>query len=239
MIVPADSSSPIVVLEEVHKYYRLGHTSVHAVKGVSLKLYPGQMVCIMGPSGSGKSTILNLVGCLDRPDQGRILVEDRDLAGCNRAQLADIRAHSIGYIFQAFNLIPVLNVYENVEFPLNIRKTRLTRQRRHERVTAVIEAVGLADQIRQRPDELSGGQRQRVAIARALVTEPRLVLADEPTANLDSETAGMIIELMTTLNRDRGVTFLFSTHDHSITQYAPGAWQLRDGRIVHRRGTAG
>lgn len=227
---------PIVALTDVHKYYRLGRTAVHAVKGVTLEVFPGSMVCIMGPSGSGKSTILNMIGCLDKPDSGRILVAGQDVAGRSKSELADLRAHHIGYIFQAFNLIPVLNVYENIEFPFFISRDRASRKERAARVNALIHAVGLEEQIKQRPDELSGGQRQRVAIARALVARPRLVLADEPTANLDSETAETIIKLMVSLNADEGVTFLFSTHDPAITRFAPRIYRLRDGRVVETNG---
>jgi putative ABC transport system ATP-binding protein len=184
----------------------------------------------MGPSGSGKSTLLNLIGCLDRPTSGTLCLDGSPIGERDFDDLAEVRNRRIGFIFQSFNLIPVLDVYENIEFPCLIRGKRDAALDR--RVRQVAEAVGLTPHLAHRPDELSGGQRQRVAIARALVTEPSLVLADEPTANLDSGTSDQIIDLMAELNRGRGVTFLFSTHDARVTGRARRVVQLADGRVV-------
>jgi putative ABC transport system ATP-binding protein len=216
---------------DVNKKYFLGKTEIKALRGVSLSINKGDMVCVMGPSGSGKSTLLNIIGCLDKPDTGEVFIDKGSVSGLSRNALAEIRANMIGYIFQSFNLIPVLNVYENIEFPMHINNSRPSKKEKYERIMSLVDEVGLRDYIRHRPDELSGGQRQRVAIARALVTNPKIVLADEPTANLDSVTADSILQLMKTLNNEEKVTFVFSTHDPSITNYSNILYRLKDGSI--------
>lgn len=191
----------MIQTENIVKTYHLGKTKVEALKGVSLEIDRGEIVCIMGPSGSGKSTILNMIGCLDKPDSGEIIVGNSRITELSRDKLAEIRANKIGFIFQSFNLIPVMNIYENIEFPLHIKSEKLTAKEREFRIMKLIDEVGLREYIKHKPDELSGGQRQRVAIARALVTNPEIILADEPTANLDSKTAESILELMAKLNK--------------------------------------
>jgi putative ABC transport system ATP-binding protein len=218
-----------VRVESVTKEYSLGKTRVPALRGVSLAVEPGEFAAIAGPSGSGKSTLLNLMGCLDHPTTGRILIEQRDVASLDDNSLSDLRAHSIGFIFQTFNLIPVLSALENVEFPLFFRGGRNGGRAR---ATRALEEVGLKGFAKHRPDELSGGQRQRVAVARALVTDPSIVLADEPTANLDSVTGEAIIDLMLEINRREGTTFIFSTHDPKVMAHAHRVVRLADGRVV-------
>ena len=218
-----------VSVVDVTKEYDLGRTKVPALRGVSLAVEPGEFMAVAGPSGSGKSTLLNLVGCLDRPTAGRVLVGGQDVAALGDDALSDLRARTIGFIFQTFNLIPVLSALENVEFPLLFRGGRNAGR---ERALQALEAVGLKDFARHRPDELSGGQRQRVAVARALVTDPAIVLADEPTANLDSQTGETIIDLMLDINRRAGTTFIFSTHDPKVMAHAQRVVRLSDGRIV-------
>ncbi len=217
-----------VRVENVTKDYELGRTRVEALRGVSLAVEPGEFMAVAGPSGSGKSTLLNLIGCLDHPSSGRVLIGEQDVAALDDNALSDLRARRIGFIFQTFNLIPVLSALENVEFPLLLRggnhggRTRALR---------ALGEVGLEDFARHRPDELSGGQRQRVAVARALVTDPVIVLADEPTANLDSATGEAIISLMLEINRRDGTTFIFSTHDPKVMVHAHRVLRLADGRI--------
>lgn len=222
----------MIELINIKKTYHLGKTEVQALKGVNLKIDKGEIICIMGPSGSGKSTLLNLLGCLDKPSEGKIIIDSKSILELSNKKLAEIRSKQIGFIFQAFNLIPVLNVYENIEFPLLIKKEKLSDKEKKERINKLIDEVGLTEYIKHRPDELSGGQRQRVAIARALVTKPDIVLADEPTANLDSVTGQAILEIMKKLNKEEKTTFLFATHDPSITQYATNLYRLSDGLIA-------
>ncbi len=222
----------IVTLHDVRKVYPLGKTEVHAVRGVSFEVQEGDFISVAGPSGSGKSTILNLIGCVDVPTEGVVKIEETDTRTLKDKQITDLRHRFIGFIFQSFNLVPVLNVYENIEFPLLLGKHTSSRTERREWVEHLIDEVGLADWSKHRPNELSGGQRQRVAIARALVTKPRVVLADEPTANLDSTTGELIIELMKRINRDQQTTFIFSTHDAAIVEIADHVIRLLDGRIV-------
>ncbi|MCC7034074.1 MAG: ABC transporter ATP-binding protein [Acidobacteria bacterium] len=224
-------STPFVSLIDVHKSYRLGDTRVHALRGASLDLRPGEFTALVGPSGSGKSTLLNMVGCIDEPDRGSVLLDGADVAHLPDDGRARLRNEKIGFIFQSFNLVPVLDVYENVELPLLIQP-RLDASERRRRIRQALDDVHLADFARQLPDRLSGGQRQRVAIARALVTAPRLVLADEPTANLDSTTAHHIVDLMIELNRSRAVTFLFSTHDEKLMGRVARVVHISDGVIV-------
>jgi putative ABC transport system ATP-binding protein len=223
-----------VRVESVTKDYALGRTVVAALRGVSLEVEPGEFLAVAGPSGSGKSTLLNLVGGLDHPTSGPVLIAEQDIAALDDDTLSDLRAEKIGFIFQTFNLIPVLSALENVEFPLLFRSGAGRRGRGGSRPRALraLDEVGLADFARHRPDELSGGQRQRVAVARALVTDPVIVLADEPTANLDSATGEAVIALMEQINRADGTTFIFSTHDPQVMSRAHRVVRLADGKIV-------
>jgi putative ABC transport system ATP-binding protein len=225
--------SAIVAVEDVSKTYKLGKTEVHALQGVSLDVHRGEFLAIAGPSGSGKTTLLNLVGCVDTPTGGRVVMDGKDTKGLTERELTDLRLRRIGFIFQTFNLVQVLSVLQNVEFPL-LLQGGTTRKERHARVLALLEAVGLGDHVRHRPNELSGGQRQRVAVARALVTRPALVLADEPTANLDSQTGETIIDLMRDMNRRDGTTFIFSTHDPKVIAHASSVVRIADGRVAAR-----
>jgi putative ABC transport system ATP-binding protein len=221
----------LIALKDVKKSYQLGQTEVVALRGIDLTIDAGEFTVVTGPSGSGKTTLLNIIGCLDRASSGSYVLDELDVSNKDFDDLAGVRNEKIGFIFQNFNLIPVLDVAENIEFPLAVRKGVSAAELRA-RSTALAEAVGLTQYLHHKPDELSGGQRQRVAIARALVTKPRLVLADEPTANLDSTTSTQIIDLMLELNRKEGVTFLFSTHDQRVVRHARRALQIRDGRMV-------
>ncbi len=228
-----DKNSQIAVrLSGVHKRYPLGNTEVHALKGIDLAIREGDFASIAGPSGSGKSTILNLIGCIDVPSQGSVEVVGNDTTSLSDRRITKLRHKAIGFIFQSFNLMPVLNVFENVEFPLLVAGGAPPRVERREYVDFLIEEVGLAEWRRHRPSELSGGQRQRVAIARALATRPRIVLADEPTANLDSATGEAIIELMKKINQELATTFIFSTHDPTIVEIADHIIRLHDGAIT-------
>ena len=217
-----------VAVRDVSKTYRLGKVTVAALDGVSLAVKAGEFLAVAGPSGSGKTTLLNLIGCLDTPTSGQVAIDGEAISGLSPGRRADLRARKLGFVFQTFNLIPVLTAWENVEYPLLLQRGRGDVAAR---VRAALEHVGLADRARHRPPELSGGQQQRVAIARALVTEPALVLADEPTANLDSRTGHEIIELMRRLNRERGTTFVFSTHDPRIVNVADRVLEICDGRL--------
>jgi len=220
-----------VDLVNVKKHYMLGETRVEALRGVSLQIDRGEFLAIAGPSGAGKSTILNMIGCIDTPSEGKVLIDGQEVEELNDTELTRIRRNKIGFIFQSFNLIAVLNVYENIEFPLLLQRSPSKRER-EQAVMRVIEEVGLADRIHNKPSELSGGQRQRVAIARALVTRPLIVLADEPTANLDSETGHRIVDLMRQINETEKTTFIFSTHDSHIMEHARRVVSIRDGRFT-------
>jgi putative ABC transport system ATP-binding protein len=201
-----------------------------ALDDLDLDIEPGSFVCLMGPSGSGKTTLLNVIGGLDRPDAGTISIDGARVDLMDASELADLRLHEIGFVFQAYNLIPVLSARENVEFVMQAQGVRATE--RHRKSSAILEEVGLAGLEDRRPAQLSGGQQQRVAVARAIVSQPKLVLADEPTANLDSESAAHLMELFAELNENHGVTFLISTHDPRVMRYARRLIRLRDGRIV-------
>lgn len=220
----------LIQVENVSKSYRLGDQQVPALQGVNLSVDEGVFLAIAGPSGSGKSTLLNLIGCIDTPSSGRILIDGRDTSGQTPDELADLRARSIGFIFQTFNLLPVLSAEENIEYPL-LQFKELGRAERRARVARFLDVVQLSKYARHRPNELSGGQRQRVAIARALATHPRIVLADEPTANLDSRTGAGILELMKQVNRSSGTTFVFSTHDKKVIAKADRLVRIEDGQI--------
>jgi|SRR5689334_19115763 len=215
----------------VSKTYRLGRVDVTALDDVSLDVEEGEFLAVAGPSGSGKTTLLNLIGCLDVPTTGEIAIDGESIGGLSSGRRADLRARKLGFVFQTFNLIPVLTAWENVEYPLLLQRRPGDATGR---VRAALAQVGLAERARHRPAELSGGQQQRVAIARALVTEPALVLADEPTANLDSRTGQEIIDLMRRLNRERGTTFVFSTHDPRIVGAADRVIEICDGRLRSR-----
>jgi putative ABC transport system ATP-binding protein len=221
----------IVEIRDLVKNYHLDTTVVPALRGVSLDIAQGEFLSIVGPSGSGKTTLLNVIGCIDEATSGSVRFGTEETTTLSDRRRTDLRLHRIGFIFQSFNLIPVLDVVENVEFPLLLMKGMGRREAR-ERAMDLIQAVGLDDHVKHRPGELSGGQRQRVAIARALATRPDLVLADEPTANLDSVTGEQILELMAGLNRDRGTTFVFSTHDPQVLTYARRVLRMRDGQMV-------
>ena len=220
----------VIRAENVVKSYRAGDVVVQAVRGVSFAIEAGSFVSFVGPSGSGKTTLLNLIGCLDRPTSGKLTVLDTDVSTLDRKERARFRGQNLGFIFQDFNLIPVLSVYENVEYPL-IMVQSWPERRRRDRVMELLAAVGMADQAQKRPDQISGGQKQRVAVARALAPETKIILADEPTANLDSETAHRVIDLMRRLKTELGVTFAFSTHDPKIMAEAEIIFHLEDGQV--------
>jgi putative ABC transport system ATP-binding protein len=220
----------IVKVRGASRRYPMGKVVIEALKQVDIDISRGEFVCVAGPSGCGKTTLLNLVGCLDQPDEGTVTLENQETSKLSRRELALLRRNRIGFIFQTFNLLPVLSAYENVEYPLILHK--VADEERRARVMSALEAVGLQDHARHRPDELSGGQQQRVSIARALIGDPALVLADEPTANLDSETGDAIMKILHKLNKDQGTTFLFSSHDPSIIEQASRVVRLHDGRVV-------
>ena len=221
----------LVRIENVGKQYRLGEQWVRALDSINLHIDQGVFMAIAGPSGSGKSTLLNLIGCIDTPTTGRIFIGEQDVSSKSPDQLAALRARTIGFIFQTFNLLPVLSAEENVEYPL-LQFKELSAAERRQRVQRYLGVVGLSDFARHRPNQLSGGQRQRVAIARALVVHPRIILADEPTANLDHKTGGRILRLMRRINRQTGTTFVFSTHDQRVIDMAIRRVDLEDGEIV-------
>lgn len=225
-----ETSGTIVELRDVKKSYQLGQTTVPALRGVDFQVFRGEFTAVVGASGSGKSTLLNMIGCIDEPDSGRIVLDGVEVTTLSDDDKSRLRNRKIGFIFQSFNLVPVLSVYENVELPLLINPD-VDAGTRAQRVLRAIEDVGLKDFTRNLPDQLSGGQRQRVAIARALAGNPDLVLADEPTANLDSKTSHMIIDLMLELNRSRKVTFLFSTHDERLMDRVSRTVHIKDGVI--------
>ena len=233
MVVTPASGSPLVRLEGIHKGYALGRTRVIALREVTLSIEKGFFAAVAGPSGSGKTTLLNIIGCLDLPTSGRVSIAGQDVAELSDDELSHFRSRKLGFIFQTFNLIPILNVYENVEYPL--RLNRVPKKEMEERTEEMIEAVGLSAQRTQRPNQLSGGQRQRVAVARALVTRPELVLADEPTANLDSETGARMIDLLHAMRDRFATTFLFSTHDPMVMAHAEQHFTMRDGCLIHGR----
>lgn len=220
----------VVRIERVFKDYLLGEQIVQAVIDITLSVEPGVFLAISGPSGSGKTSLLNLIGCIDRPTSGKIYINDEDVTEKNSDQLADLRSRSIGFIFQTFNLLPVLSAAENVEYPLLQRKD-LTASDRKKRVDYFLDIVGLSKYVHHRPNQLSGGQRQRVAIARALAIQPAIVLADEPTANLDKATGKEILRLMKLINQHLGTTFIFSTHDQKVVDVSDRLVKMEDGTI--------
>lgn len=223
--------SSIVRIEDVFKEYTLGTSRVHALKDISLQIENGEFLAIAGPSGSGKSTLLNLIGCIDIPSSGKIYIDDQDTSGQTPDQLSALRARTIGFIFQTFNLFSVLSAEENIEYPL-LQFKELSAAERRERIVKFLDIVGLAEFANHRPNQLSGGQRQRVAIARALATHPKIILADEPTANLDHKTGEGILQLMKEINRNSGTTFIFSTHDAKVMSMAERLIRIEDGQLV-------
>ncbi len=225
------SVANVVQIEKLVKEYQMGDQLVQALKSVTLSIEDGVFLAIAGPSGSGKSTLLNMIGCIDTPSRGKILINGQDVSNSTPDQLSDLRARTIGFIFQTFNLLPVLSAAENVEYPL-LRLKELSAKERRERVAKYLNIVGLSKYADRRPNQLSGGQRQRVAIARALATHPKIVLADEPTANLDHKTGAGILQLMKESNRFYKTTFIFSTHDRRVMDMADRLVQVEDGEIT-------
>ena len=221
----------VVRIERVHKDYQLGEQTVHALNDITWSIDAGVFLAISGPSGSGKTTLLNLIGCIDKPTRGKIFINEEDVSEKSANELADLRSRSIGFIFQTFNLLPVLSAAENVEYPL-LRRTDISAEERKMRVDYFLDIVGLSQFANHRPNQLSGGQRQRVAIARALAIKPSIVLADEPTANLDKATGREILSLMKKINRHLKTTFIFSTHDQKVIDRADRLVQMEDGCIT-------
>jgi putative ABC transport system ATP-binding protein len=220
----------VIQLQEVTRVYRIGEVETHALRGVTMTVEEGEFTAIVGPSGSGKTTLLQLLGCLDKPTSGTVRVKGQDVSQLNANGRADLRKGTIGFVFQFFALIPGLTAYENVELPLLLTGEKASARR--ERVNELLRAVGLSERARHRPDQMSGGEQQRVAIARALATHPVLVLADEPTANLDTENGRQVMEIMQRLNAETGTTFLFATHDPRVIPFAGRVVELRDGRVT-------
>jgi putative ABC transport system ATP-binding protein len=225
----------VVKIEDVTRSFKTGKIETRALRGITLSIENGEFTALVGPSGSGKTTLLQLIGCLDQPTSGQVYINGKDVSKLNRNQRADMRRGTIGFIFQFFALIPTLTAYENIELPLLLIGEPAAQRR--ERVTHLLEAVGLADRANYRPDQMSGGQQQRAAVARALVTQPSLVLADEPTANLDTPNGQQVMETMTRLNQETGVTFIFATHDPRVIKYARRVITLRDGLIIGSNGS--
>ncbi len=226
----------VVKIENVTRKYQIGKVETQALRGVDLSIENGEFVALVGPSGSGKTTLLQMIGCLDQPTSGLVCINGKDVTRLNRNQRADMRRGTIGFIFQFFALIPTLTAYENVEMPLLLNGH--SSKERRERVMELLKAVDLADRANNRPDQLSGGQQQRVAVARALAPQPALVLADEPTANLDTTNGQQVMDIMAKLNKETGVTFVFATHDPRVIKYARRVVTLRDGLIVENNGNS-
>jgi len=221
----------LLELKNITKIYHQGEIEVPALRGIDLDIGTGEFSTVFGPSGSGKTTLLNIIGCLDKPTEGKILFNNKNIADLNKKELATIRRKNIGFVFQSYNLIPVLTAYENVEFAIKILE-HLTKDDIHNKVMKILDLVGLEGLEDRKPNELSGGQKQRVAIARALVKEPKLVLADEPSANLDSKTSEDVLEVMLKMNKELETTFLFSTHDPLVMDYAKRKIEIKDGLIA-------
>jgi len=220
---------PVISVRDVTKVYQMGDVEVHALRGVDLDVWPGEMLAIMGPSGSGKSTLMNIIGCLDVPTAGMYELDGVNVSQLNDDQLADIRCRQIGFVFQSFNLLPRTSALANVELPLIYAGT--SGRKRRDRAAEVLELVGLGDRLHHNPNELSGGQQQRVAVARSLVNQPALILADEPTGNLDTRTGIEIMELFQRLNREQGIVIIFVTHDPETAEYCNRVVHIRDGLI--------
>ena len=226
-----DSAAVLVEARSISKEFILGKQTVTALSNVSLEVHKGEFLALAGPSGSGKSTMLNMIGCIDTPSAGSIFIEGKDVSGKTANELADLRLNTLGFVFQTFNLLPVLTAWENVEYPM-LQQQHFDKKTRQERIRHYLNVVGLEQHVHHRPNELSGGQRQRVAIARALATNPSIVLADEPTANLDQKTGADILRLMKKLNQEEGTTFIFSTHDARVMEMADRVIELADGKIL-------
>lgn len=222
---------PLIKLKGLEKTYQQGKIAVPALRGVDLEIESGEFTTIFGPSGSGKTTLLNMIGCLDKSTAGEIIFDKHSINELNSKELAEVRRYNLGFVFQSYNLIPVLTAFENVEFAIRLIDKHSKKERR-DKVMSLLEEVGLGEMADRRPNELSGGQKQRVAIARALIKEPKLVLADEPTANLDSETSQEVLELMKEMNQELNTTFIFSTHDPQVMDYARRLIEIKDGKIT-------
>jgi putative ABC transport system ATP-binding protein len=220
----------VTKVTDATRVYKIGEVETKALRGVSLSIENGEFTALVGPSGSGKTTLLQLIGLLDQPTSGNVSINGKDATGLNRNQRADLRKDAIGFVFQFFALIPTLTAYENIEMPLLLNNTKPADRKK--RVNEMLEAVGLTDRAHHRPDQLSGGQQQRVAVARALATNPKLILADEPTANLDTENGKQVMDIMQRLNKETGVTFVFATHDNRVINYAKRIVTLQDGLIT-------
>lgn len=220
----------LIKLRGLEKIYQQGKIEVPALRGIDMEIESGEFTTIFGPSGSGKTTLLNMIGCLDKSTAGEIIFDGHSINDLDSKALAEVRRYNLGFIFQSYNLIPVLTAFENVEFAIRLIEKHSKKERR-DRVMALLEEVGLGEMAHRRPNELSGGQKQRVAIARALIKEPKLVLADEPTANLDSETSKEVLELMKEMNEELNTTFIFSTHDPQVMDYARRLIEIKDGQI--------
>lgn len=219
----------VAKLTDVTRIYKIGEVETRALNGVSLAIESGEFTSLVGPSGSGKTTLLQLIGCLDQPTSGKVVIDGKETTGLSRNQRADLRKGTIGFVFQFFALIPTLTAYENVEMPLLLNGKNAAQ--RKQRIMELLSAVGMTDRANNRPDQLSGGQQQRVAVARALATNPKLILADEPTANLDTENGEQVMEIMKKLNKETGATFVFATHDPRVIKYASRVVTLQDGVI--------
>jgi putative ABC transport system ATP-binding protein len=227
------TDSPVIDVRDLHKVYHMGSQDVNALAGVTLSVRPGDFVAVMGPSGSGKSTFMNIVGCLDTPTSGTYLLDGEDVSGFSRNQLAVVRSKKLGFVFQGFNLLARTSAIENVELPLTY--SGVTAEKRHERAKAALQSVGLGERIDHMPTELSGGQQQRVAIARALVNDPSMILADEPTGNLDSRSSDDIMAIFDRLNRERGITVVLVTHEHDIAAWSGRIVTFHDGKVIDDR----
>ena len=239
---PLEKATPLIQLERIHKIYSNGDVEMHALRGVSMDIYSGEFVAIMGTSGSGKSTMMNILGCLDRPTRGSYLLDGEDISQLEKDERADIRNRKIGFVFQGFNLLSRTSALENIELPLLY--ANVATEERHQRAIKALQAVGLAGREESRPNQLSGGQQQRVAIARALVNQPALILADEPTGNLDSRTSVEVMALFQKLNHDHGITVVLVTHEPDIAEYTDRVVVFKDGKIrrdyevIHPRNAA-
>jgi putative ABC transport system ATP-binding protein len=223
----------VIRLEDVTRVYKIGEVETYALRGLTLSIQEGEFTALVGPSGSGKTTALQVMGCLDKPTSGRVLLEGEDVSGLSGSKRADLRRGTIGFVFQFFALLPGLNAYENIELPLLL--VGKDGKQRRERVMELLDAVGIADRAKHRPDQMSGGEQQRVAVARALATGPALILADEPTANLDTENGRQVMEIMLRLNEETGTTFVCATHDPRVVAFARRVVELRDGRVSDDR----
>ncbi len=221
----------VIQVKNLHKTYKSGEVEVHAIRGIDLEIEQGEFTAIVGPSGSGKTTLLNLIGGLDEPTQGTVIINGTDITKLKDNQLIDFRLWNIGFVFQAYNLIPVLTASENIEFIMHLQGK--PKEERRRRAMELLEEVGLADRANSRPSQLSGGQQQRVAVARALASKPQFVLADEPTANLDSVSTSNLLDLMERLNKEENMTFIFSTHDQRVIEKAHRIIRIQDGQIIN------